>query len=119
MVKSTHLPPALLAKIRAVCPGMKLPFTPAKLLTRIRRVAGPRVTVWGDRNAGAYRATCDTGFRFDVELHELVSVYWTQSTRVMPEDRVAALVELLYAFGRPSGDRAERCTDTHCDWCGR
>lgn len=102
----------------AICQDIKYPVTAAKLLTRIRRAAGPHVTVADDRDTGCYRATADAGFRFDEDLHELVSCYVDDLGMPSATRRIAALVDLLGRFALPGGYRAEPC-EGECDWCGR
>lgn len=117
MKTSTTLPPALLAEIRKYCPDMKPPYTPAKFLTSIRRVAGPRVEVYDDRDTGSYLASCEQGYRFDFDLHELVACYW--NGMVTTVQRLEALVDLLGRLIKPGGYVPELCDDPSCDWCGR
>lgn len=93
--------------------------TPAALLRRIRAAAGPRVTVADDRSTASYLATCEEGYRFDQDLHELVACYWDGVHRVTTARRVEALADMLERIEGPGGYVPEPCDDPQCGMCDR
>jgi hypothetical protein len=91
----------------------------AATLALLRRIAGPLVEVYDDRECGCYRASAAPGYAFDDgTLHELIGSYldWGPGGKRAAREDLADRIRAYRAF---TPTTVAPCTDADCEWCGR